>query len=137
MKEVFEIVCETRFRAAHGLRNYQGGEEPRHEHEWRAAVTVRGGIPDAAGVSCDFLLLKEALESETARLEGRFLNTEIEEFTPVPPGQISPRKELSPSAENVARVLYRRLAMRLPRGTRILAVQIWEASGCSVVYRIE
>lgn len=122
----FDVSIETHFCAAHALRNYQGATEPTHGHNFRVIVTVTGRKVDKAGMAIDFLSLKPLLDAEISRLHYGFLNEAVAEFK---------RGKLSPSAENIARVLFTRLKRRLPKGVRMASVQVFEAPDCSATYR--
>ncbi|MFH0938551.1 MAG: 6-carboxytetrahydropterin synthase [Planctomycetota bacterium] len=122
----FDVCMETRFRAAHALRDYHGAIERTHSHHFRVVVTVTGGKLNRAGLLIDFLDLKQLLAKEVKRLNGRFLNQDVVEF------QLN---KLSPSAENLARVLHQNLKACLPQGVRLSSVQVFEAPGCSATYR--
>jgi len=122
----FQVTIETHFCAAHALRHYKGRTEPTHGHNFKVLVTVMGKKVDRAGIVIDFLDLKPVVDEEVGRLHYGFLNEDVAEFG---------SGKLSPSAENIALVLFRRLAKRLPKGVRMDAVQVYESPGCSATYR--
>ena len=122
----FDISIETHFCAAHALRHYKGRIEPTHGHNFKVVVTVTGKKVDRAGMAIDFLDLKPVIDAEAGRLNYVFLNENVQEFE---------QGRLSPSAENIARVMYRRIGKRLPKGVRMAAVQVFESPGCSATYR--
>ena len=124
----FEVTLEARFRAAHALRHYRGRTEPAHGHNFRVLVTVRGRKLDRAGILVDFAELKPVIQQETRRLAGGLLNETVQEFRDDGGG-------LSPSTENIARLLYRRLRKRVPRGVKLVCVEVFESPGCSAAYR--
>ncbi len=122
----FDVSIETHFCAAHALRNYKGSTEPTHGHNFRVIVTVTGRKVDKAGMAIDFLDLKPRIDEEIKRLHYGFLNEDVPEFRP---------GKFSPSAENIARVLFTRLKKRLSKGVRMTSVQVFEAPDCSATYR--
>ncbi|MCK6473883.1 MAG: 6-carboxytetrahydropterin synthase [Planctomycetes bacterium] len=122
----YDVIIETHFCAAHALREYKGATEPTHGHNFQVVVTVTGDKVDAAGMAVDFLDLKPLVDEEVGRLHYRDLNADVPEFA---------EKRLSPSAENIARVLYERLAARLPSGVRMASVRVGESPGCWAQYR--
>lgn len=130
MASFFDVSIETHFCAAHALREYKGVTEPVHGHNFRVIVTVTGKKVDPAGMVVDFLVLKPMIEEETGRMHYGFLNENVEEFQ-------LPGGGLSPSAENIACVLYQRLKRRLPKGIRMSSVQVFESPGCAALYREE
>jgi 6-pyruvoyltetrahydropterin/6-carboxytetrahydropterin synthase len=128
MAGYFDVSIETHFCAAHALRDYKGTTEPTHGHNFKVIVTVTGQKVDPAGMAIDFLELKPLIDEEVGRLHYGFLNEKVEEFR-------ADGEALSPSAENIALVLYRRLAKRLPKIVSMSSVQVFESPGCSATYR--
>jgi 6-pyruvoyltetrahydropterin/6-carboxytetrahydropterin synthase len=128
MPSYFDVKIETHFCAAHALRDYKGQTEPTHGHNFKVIVTVTGTRVDKAGMLVDFLDLKPVVEEEVGRLHYGFINEAVEEF------RINGGK-LSPSAENIAMVLYQRIAKRLPGGASMSKVEVFESPGCSATYR--
>jgi len=124
----FDVAIETHFCAAHALREYKGATEPTHGHNFRVIVTVTGERVDPAGMAVDFLELKPIIDAEVGRLNYGFLNENVEEFR-------SDGGKLSPSAENIAVVLYCRIARKLPPSVKMSSVQVFESPGCSATYR--
>lgn len=122
----YDVTIETHFCAAHALRDYKGSTEPVHGHNFKVFVTVTGRTVDKAGMAIDFLDLKPLIDEEVGRLHYGNLNTDVPEFG---------ARKLSPSAENIARVLFTRLKKRLPKPVRMGSVQVYESPGCSATYR--
>lgn len=118
----YEVEFETRFSAKHALRHYHGRTETPHSHPFRLTVVVSAARLDRAGIAVDFLDLKKSVEDETGRLRGTFLNKEVPEFR---------EGKLSPSAENIAATIFRRLKKRLPKAVRLERVTVGEAHGYS------
>lgn len=125
MPGVFTVNIETHFCAAHALRDYKGATEPTHGHNFKVIASVRGNAVDRAGILVDFLDLKPIIDAEIARLHYCFLNESVDEFKP---------GNLSPSAENIALVLFKRIAQRLPAQVRMARVEVFESPGCSALY---
>src|ERR1700759_4230987 len=105
----FEVSYETHFCAAQALRDYKGATEPIHGHNFRVIVTVSGTKIDRAGMLVDFLDLKAAVDAEVERFNYGFVNETVSEFQ---------AGKLSPSAENMAYVLFQRVKKKLPRGVK-------------------
>jgi len=126
MPGYFDVTIETHFCAAHALRDYKGTTEPMHGHNFRVVVTVTGKRVDKAGMAIDFLDLKPVIDEEVGRLHYGFLNENVEEFR---------EGKLSPSAENIAYVLFKRIQKRLPKGIAMNSVLVGESPGCSATYR--
>lgn len=127
MPGIFDVSIETHFCAAHALRDYKGQTEPTHGHNFRVIVTVSAEQIDRAGMALDFLDLKSWVDEEVGRLNYGFLNENVDAFLP---------GKLSPSAENIALVLYQRIKARIqPSTVRMTSVQVFESPGCSATYR--
>lgn len=128
MPGFFDVTIETHFCAAHALRDYKGAQEPTHGHNFKVVVTVTAQKIDRAGMAIDFLELKPVIDAEVGRLHYGFLNDAVEEFR-------NDGGALSPSAENIAYVLFQRIKKRLPAGVSMTSVQVGESPGCFATYR--
>lgn len=117
----FEITTRREFSAAHQLRLYDGTLEPVHGHNWVAKVTVGAAKLDAIGVVMDFHELERLVDGITVPMHNAHLN-DLPAF-----------KKLNPSAENVALHIGR--SLKLPKGVKLLSVEVWETRGNSAVYR--
>lgn len=105
-------VCrEAHFNAAHRLHNPKWSEERNqsifgkcnnsnyHGHNYDLIVKVTGDIDPETGYVIDMKVLKQLIEDEVIeRFDHKNLNLDTEEF-----------KELNPTAENIARVIYEKL----------------------------
>jgi len=121
---MFEVSVEQSFASAHALRNYRGGCENVHGHNFRVRVAVQGEHLDAAGLLVDFLEVKTLIDAVTERLDHQFLN------------EVSPFDQINPSAENIAKYFYDRISAGLSSaGVRIAEVRIWETDSSSALYR--
>ena len=128
MPGIFEIAIQTHFCAAHALRDYKGATEPTHGHNFHVTVTVYGKKLDKAGIVVDFLDLKPIIDAEIRQFDYGFLNENVPEFR-------SDGGKLSPSAENIACLLYQKIGKHLPAGVYMRSVQVGESPGCSATYR--
>jgi 6-pyruvoyltetrahydropterin/6-carboxytetrahydropterin synthase len=113
---------EFTFDAAHNLVSYHGKCERLHGHTYRMMVEISGS-PDAEGMIVDFVRVKEIVNGEViSKFDHAYLN------------EIIPQ----PSAENIARYVFERLAPLLDGPNRELAsVQVWETANSSAVFRRE
>lgn len=118
---MFEITVTREFSAAHQLRLYDGSLEPLHGHNWRVIVTVALPELDAIGVVMDFHELERRIDAIVAPWHNSNLN-DHEAF-----------RRTNPSAENVALHIAR--SLRLDKPLTLVSVQVWEAPGCSAIYR--
>lgn len=123
---MYEVTIEADFAAAHRLRNYPGGEEPLHGHNFRVQVSVAAERLDEAGMAVDFKDLERETREALGALDHRYLN-EVPAF-----------REVSPSAENIARYLFEALSGRLKSpGVRIHRVTVFETERTSATYHGE
>ena len=120
---MYEIYVTTQFSAAHRLKGYNGKFENLHGHNWTASVTAEAKELDSIGVGIDFVKLKEKAESCLSLLDYKNIN------------DIPPFDKENPSAENIARWLYKKLSADLNRdGVRIKKVEIYEMPNCGASY---
>ena len=121
----YEISVEATFAASHQLRNYKAPLEPLHGHNFRVEVFVGcSRLPDT-GYVIDFLELEAALKEVLSPYDHRHMNE-------LPPFDI-----INPTTENMARLFYEQLAEKLPEGTRLRRVRVWEAPTYSATYGAE
>ena len=93
---------EARNRQAFGPRASGAG----HGHNYTLEVTLRGPVDEATGMLVDLKDLKRVLDREIgARFDHRNLNEDTPYF-----------RELAPTAENFARVIFDLLDVALPAG---------------------
>jgi len=119
---MFELTVEKTIAAAHYLRDYHGRCEQLHGHNYRIMVFLRGEELDAAGMLVDFTEIKTALQPILDHLDHTCLN-DLPEFA-----------EISPSAENIARLIGDSLASNdFPRAI-VHRVQVWETPNQSATY---
>ncbi len=126
---IYEVTIERTFVASHGLRHYRGGTEPLHEHEWRVWITLAGDTLDQSGCLVDFADMHAWFDRAVAEWCGQNLNA-------VPPfSEDDDDEALSPSVENVARVLYDTIASALPQTATLVHVEVEEEPGCRASYQ--
>jgi len=119
---MFELSIETEFCAAHAIV-IAGEREPLHGHNWRLTVTVGGAELDGDGLLVDFHALERLVGGVVAPMHNRTLN------------DVAPFDRVNPTAEELARHIYRRVDEGLPDGVAVIAVRVTEAPGCAAVYR--
>src|ERR1700704_3685499 len=114
---MFEVTVEQTFAAAHALRNYKGGWENLHGHNFKVQVVLAGETLDEGGMLVDFIDVKNLMGKVMARLDHQNLNE-------TPPFDVK-----NPSAENIAQYLCTEMTNGLantPVPVRILEVKVWE-----------
>ena len=124
-RNIYELTIKRSFVAKHGLRHYRGGTEPIHEHEWNVWITISGNTLDRSGCLIDFSDLNTWFEQSVAAWKGKVLNE-------APPFD---NDMCSPSAENVAKVIYDMLVGVVPKTAVLRQVEVEEEPGCRVTYR--
>jgi 6-pyruvoyltetrahydropterin/6-carboxytetrahydropterin synthase len=120
---MFELKIISQFAAAHQLREYQGGCENLHGHNWKVEVRVKGGKLGKDGLLIDFREIKSATEEVLKELDHTFLN-ELEPFT-----------DQNPSSENIARYIFDSLNRTLKGGNvEVSRVSAWESDTACASY---
>ena len=120
---MYELTVKGHFDAAHALRGYPGECRKLHGHTWDIEVTVAADQLDEIGIVYDFKLLKQDLNSVLDSYDHAYLN------------EVAPFDELSPTAENLARVIHERLSETVDPRVRVIEVVVWESPVAKLVYR--
>lgn len=120
---VYELTVRSHFDAAHALRDYPGECRRLHGHTWDVEVTVAGEQLDEIEIVYDFKRLKADLAAVIDRFDHAFLN------------EIPPFDTISPTAENLARVIYDELDRVVDRIVSVVEVAVWESPIARIVYR--
>jgi 6-pyruvoyltetrahydropterin/6-carboxytetrahydropterin synthase len=120
---MYELTVRDHFDAAHSLRGYPGECHRLHGHTWDVEVTVKGETLDGIGIVYDFKRLKEDLRSVLDDYDHVFLD------------EVAPFGDLNPTAENLARVIYERLAGAVGAAVAVSEVAVWESPVAKLVYR--
>ena len=121
---MYELTVRSAFEAAHFIGGYNGKCSRLHGHNWTVEAVVRGEKLDALGMLIDFKILKAELNKVLADFDHRFLN-ELETFA-----------EENPTAENLARKIFRQLAANeiFSGSTKLYAVKVFESPNSCVTY---
>ncbi len=123
MADAFEISVNAQFSAAHSLRGYPGDCARLHGHNWTVRVSVSCRELDRAGIGIDFRVIKGHVRDVLERLDHCNLN------------ETEPFATDNPSAENIARYLYREIGRRVNAETvRVGKVRVSETPGTSAAY---
>lgn len=120
---MYELTVKTHFDAAHALRGYPGECRELHGHTWDVEVTVASDTLDEIGIVYDFKTLKTDLAEVLASYDHAYLN------------EVPPFDEISPTAENLARVLYEALSGKVDPRVRVVEVAVWESPIARLIYR--
>ena len=120
---MYELKIVSQFAAAHQLREYQGGCENLHGHNWKVEVFVKGEKLGQDGLLIDFRIIKNATKEVLEGLDHTFLN-ELENF-----------REQNPSSENIARYIFESLGRRLKdENVKVSRVSTWESDSACATY---
>jgi len=123
---MFEVTVDQTFAAAHALRNYKGGCENIHGHNFKVQVVLAGERLNDAGLLVDFIDVKNLMGQILARLDHQNLNE-------TPPFDVK-----NPSAENIAEYICTEMTgglVNTPVPIRIREVKVWETEIQSATYR--
>jgi 6-pyruvoyltetrahydropterin/6-carboxytetrahydropterin synthase len=94
-----------------------------HGHNYVLEVVLDGEIDQETGYVIDLKIVKDAIKSEIdERFDHRNLNLDCPEF-----------KDLNPTAENIAVVIWNLLRTKLPLHLA-LTIKLWETENNSVEY---
>jgi 6-pyruvoyltetrahydropterin/6-carboxytetrahydropterin synthase len=119
----YELTVKGHFDAAHHLYGYPGECRNLHGHTWDVEVTVGSDVLDEIGIVYDFKSLKSDLSQVLDSYDHVLIN------------EVPPFDEISPTAENLARVICERLAQTVDPRVRVLEVVVWESPVAKLVYR--
>ena len=122
---MFTILLDTEFNAPHQLTFADGTQEPLHEHTWKVCVCVSSPKLDENDLVMDFEELKLILESILQDFRGQRLET------------IGLFEHRNTSAENLAQILYKEVAPKLPDTVHLDYLEVTEAPHCRARYRQE
>jgi 6-pyruvoyltetrahydropterin/6-carboxytetrahydropterin synthase len=119
----YELTVKGHFDAAHHLYGYPGECKELHGHTWDVEVTVGAQELDEIGIVYDFKSLKADLA------------VVLETYDHVLINQVEPFDRISPTAENLARVIFERLSETVDERVRVIEVAVWESPIAKLVYR--
>lgn len=132
-KSLWQLCVRVEFSAAHALRHYQGKCEALHGHNYMAEMCVQGQtLSSDTELMLDFSILKALLREAVATLDHCVINEK------------PPFDSINPSAENLARYLWRavepKLAARLAASptappVHLYSMSVSEKSAQTATYR--
>jgi len=117
------LTVKDHFDAAHHLYGYPGECRELHGHTWEVEVTVESTQLDDIGIVYDFKSLKADLASVLADYDHVLINS------------VEPFDTVSPTAENLARVICERLQSGVDERVRVTEVAVWESPIARLIYR--
>lgn len=120
---MYELKIISQFAAAHQLREYEGGCEKLHGHNWRIEVSITGNKLEENGLLVDFRVIKDATKRVLDTLDHKFLN------------ELEPFKKANPSSENIACHIFKSLSRELNGDTvKVTKVTAWESDSACASY---
>jgi len=121
---MYEVTIKKTFSAAHILKEIGGRCEELHGHNFLVEVSVSAPELNKEGLLIDFRVLKKWTHDILEALDHKYLN-EVDYF-----------KDINPSSEQVARLIYDRIAEKaIPEGYGVSQVTVWESENARVSYR--
>ena len=120
---MYELKIISQFAAAHQLREFEGGCEKLHGHNWKIEVYISGERLGKDGLVIDFRVVKEATKRALDELDHKFLN------------ELEPFKTINPSSENIARHIFKTLSHELnEEDVKVSKVTAWESDTACATY---
>jgi 6-pyruvoyltetrahydropterin/6-carboxytetrahydropterin synthase len=116
------VSVETRFWASHQLTLPDGSKEPLHSHNFSVIAEVAGQRLSNMGLVMDFHRLRAMLDDIVAEFDNVTLDS-IDYFRPI-----------NSTAENVAKYMYEKLQLKLPKDVKLEAITVTEEPGCSAKF---
>ncbi|MBI5231708.1 MAG: 6-carboxytetrahydropterin synthase QueD [Coriobacteriales bacterium] len=120
---MYQLTVKGHFDAAHALYGYPGQCKNLHGHTWDIEVTVEAEALDEIGIVDDFALLKKDLAAVLETYDHVYIN------------EVPPFNEISPTAENLARVIHERLSALVDPRVQVAEVVVWESPIARLAYR--
>jgi 6-pyruvoyltetrahydropterin/6-carboxytetrahydropterin synthase len=120
---MYEIIVKHHFSSAHKLINYDGECKNLHGHNWKVKVFARAEELNDIGISLDFKEFKKIARQEIDKFDHVFLN-EHPSFAGI-----------NPTAENIARILFKDISEKVNDGKMTVAmIEVWESESNGVRY---
>ena len=135
MNNNISVTRKEHFNCAHRLHNPNWSDEKNasfygkcnnpnyHGHNYNLEVTITGALNEESGYLIDMKLLSDIIKEEILNpFDHKNLNLDVEDF-----------KNLNPTAENMAVVMYNKLKNRLDNHFEI-KIKLYETERNSVIY---
>ena len=120
---IYTLKVLADFASAHTLRDYPGACSRMHGHNWKIEAEVQATQLNEIGMAIDFKEIKREVRAIADELDHRYLN------------DLAPFQDINPTAENIARYFFQRLAQRLNNERlHVSALTIWETDRACVRY---
>jgi len=122
---MYKIMVEDSFAAAHQLIGYHGPCEQLHGHTWKVQLFIEGAKLNDQGLLIDFRQVKKVFSAVLEKFDHQCLN------------KLKVFKNISPTSENVARLIHDTVKVKF-RGRKaifIKQVTVFESEKTSASYR--
>ena len=120
---MYELEVFRSFSAAHQLKGYNGDCAKLHGHNWQGAIVMQVKELDNVGIGVDFKVLKRELD----RILDEFDHSNLSELECF--------KTMNPTSENIARLIYKKLAESMNDGNvKVAKVKISESPSSTAAY---
>jgi 6-pyruvoyltetrahydropterin/6-carboxytetrahydropterin synthase len=120
---MYEIIVKHHFSSAHKLINYDGECRNLHGHNWKVKVFARTKELNDLGISFDFKEFKSIAKAEIDKYDHVYLN-DHPSF-----------RDINPTAENIARILFTELSGKINNtNLKIAMIEVWESDNNGVRY---
>jgi len=120
---MYEVTIKKIFSAAHILRDIGGKCEKLHGHNFTVEVSVVSKKLNKEGLLIDFRILEEWIDEILEELDHKLLN-DIPYF-----------KDINPSSENIARLIYDMIYEKIKlKEIKISRITVWESENARVSY---
>lgn len=120
---MYEVSIRKSFSAAHTL-DIGGKCEDLHGHNFTVDITVSSQDLDSEGLVVDFRVLKEWTAEIISELDHTYLN------------DLPPFKDINPSSESVARLIFDRIVEKSrDKNITVSRVTVWESNTAWATYR--
>jgi 6-pyruvoyltetrahydropterin/6-carboxytetrahydropterin synthase len=120
---MYEVTIKKIFSAAHILRDIGGKCEKLHGHNFTVEVSVVSKKLNKEGLLIDFRILEEWIDEILEELDHKLLN-DIPYF-----------KDINPSSENIARLIYDMIYEKIKlKEIKLSRVTVWESENARVSY---
>ena len=135
MSKRISVIRKEHFNSAHRLHNPNWSDEKNasfygkcnnpnyHGHNYNLEVTITGELNEESGYLIDMKFLSDIIKEEILNpFDHKNLNLDVEDF-----------KNLIPTAENMAIVMYNKLLKRIDENLEI-KIKLYETERNAVIY---
>lgn len=123
MSASFKVKVQTHFSAARQIKGYEGPCANIHGNTFVVKATIKTSELDDLGLSIDYKVLSDNLETVITPLKHQNLNN-LKEF-----------ESINPSSENIAKYIYTQLKILVNNeGFKLKKISIQEAPNVTISY---